>query len=155
MKTVVDVHNVLGEKNIPHEVIPLSCPTSSAERMSEILNLSPSAVIKSVLFIIDGGPLLVLLSAKKRVCYKKLKRAVEASSLRLATPQELVDITGYMLGATPPVAHKVSIRTIMDEELNMQNVIYTSAGELNTVLKMRASDLKEAACAEAYNLTEG
>ena len=153
MKTSVDVHNVLGEKNIPHEVIPLSCPISSAEKMAAILSLPPSEVVKSILFMTDGEPLLVLLSAEKMICYKKLKRAIEASDIRFATPQELIDITGYVLGATPPVAHKTSIRTIMDDSLKMQNVIYTSAGELNAVLKMRVLDLEKATCAKVCNLS--
>ncbi|MDO8886243.1 YbaK/EbsC family protein [Candidatus Oleimmundimicrobium sp.] len=154
MRTSVDVHNVLSEKNIPYEIIPISCSISSAGRMAEVLNLSPFEVVKSILFMTDGEPILAILSSEKKISYKKLKKATLISNLRLATLQELIDITGYMPGATPPVAHKVSIRTVIDDDLKTQNVIYTSAGELNAVLKMKVFDLKKITCAKVYDLTK-
>ncbi|HDP70582.1 MAG TPA: hypothetical protein ENN38_07250 [Actinobacteria bacterium] len=154
MKASVDIHNVLSEKNIPHEVIPLSYPITSTQKMAAILNIPPTEIVKSVLFIADKEPVLTLLSGDKRVSYKKLKRAVEASNVRIATGQEVVDFTGYMLGATPPIAHKIVLRTVMDLNLKARDVIYTSAGEPSVILKMRSSDLENVTGAQVYDLTD-
>jgi len=153
MKTSVDVHNALSEKNIPHEVVPLSRAATSTREMAAVLNLSFSEVVKSVLFVADGEPMLIILSGDKMVCYKKLRKALKVSNLRLATREEVVDFTGYMLGATPPLAHKISLCAVMDANLRTQNVVYTSAGEFNAVLKIRTLDLEKAICARVFDLT--
>ena len=50
MRTSVDVHNFLVEREVPHEVVPTRGRLRSAERISSVLDLPPDQVGKVVIF---------------------------------------------------------------------------------------------------------
>lgn len=141
MKTSVDVHNYLQVEEIPHEIFLLNSPTKTAERTAALLGLNLGEVIKSVVFMGKDTPILIILPGDRKVSYKKVKEALGISKLRLATLQEVTDFTGYVLGATPPLAHKKKLYTLVDASVLDKDVLYTGCGEVNALLKIRPQDL--------------
>jgi prolyl-tRNA editing enzyme YbaK/EbsC (Cys-tRNA(Pro) deacylase) len=61
--------------------------------------------------------------------------------LRLATPEELRNITGYEPGTLPPVAHKQNIRTVLDEDVIDEDYVYAGGGSLGSSLKISPKDI--------------
>ena len=154
MKTSVDVHNHLQTVEVPHEIFLLSSPTKTAERTAALLGLRLSEVVKSVIFMAEDRPILVLVPGDRRVSYKKVKDALSINKLKLATSQEVIDHTGYTLGATPPFAHRTDIDTLVDGVIAGKEVVYTGGGELNAMLKIRSQDLIRAAGAKVADVSE-
>jgi len=50
---------------------------------------------------------------------KKIKRELNCKEVRLAKAKEVKEITGYDIGAVPPIAHKQKIKTIVDSKVGM------------------------------------
>ncbi len=140
MKTSVDVHNCLQMEEIPHEIFLLNSPTRTAERTAALLSLNLDEVVKSVIFMAKDRPILVIVPGNRRVSYRKVKDVLGVSKLRLASSQEVIDLTGYVLGATPPLAHRTSLYTLIDESIIGKEVLYTGGGEVNAMLKIRPQD---------------
>jgi prolyl-tRNA editing enzyme YbaK/EbsC (Cys-tRNA(Pro) deacylase) len=67
-----------------------------------------------VLFISEGEPVLTLVRGSDYVHMGKLKDVLSSTEVRMASLEEVLKITGYTLGATPPVAlaHPVKISWI-------------------------------------------
>ena len=154
MKSSVDVHNHLQVEEIPHEIFLLSSPARTAERSAALLGLNLSEVVKSVVFMTDSKPILVLVPGDRKVNYKKVKNALDVDKLRLASSQEVIDFTGYVLGATPPFAHRTNLSTLVDSSIAGKEVVYTGGGEINAMLKIRSQDLIRATNAEIADVSE-
>jgi len=154
MKASVDVHNFLQVKEIPHEIFLINSPTRTAERTAAVLGLQLEEVIKSVVFVANSKPVLVILPGDRRASYKKLKNALGASKLKLASGQEVTDLTGYVLGATPPLAHQTDLSTVVDQSVMDKGVLYTGGGEVNALLKIRPQDLVRATEARVADVSE-
>ncbi|HAW59865.1 MAG TPA: hypothetical protein DCW86_00135 [Actinobacteria bacterium] len=154
MKTSVDVHNFLQSLGVPHEIFLLESPVKTAERAAVLLRLKTSEILKSVLFFSDEKPVLVILPGDKKVNYKKLKGVLGVSRIRLATTREVMNLTGYIIGATPPLAHQTSLLSLIDEDVMKCDVVYTGGGELNAMLKMRAEDLKRVTNGEVVDVAD-
>ncbi len=154
MKASVDVHNFLQVKEIPHEIFLINSPTRTAEKTAAVLGLQLEEVIKSVIFVANAKPVLVILPGDRRASYKKLKNALGASKLKLASGQEVTDLTGYVLGATPPLAHQTDLSTVVDQSVMDKGVLYTGGGEVNSLLKIRPQDLVRATEARVADVSE-
>ncbi len=154
MRTSVDVHNFLISKGTLHEICLLGGPAMTAERVSALIRINLAEIVKSVIVFVDREPLLVLVPGDKRASYKRIKKYLGAKRVRLALPEEVVEITGYVIGATPPLAFQRNLQTLMDERVLRQDVIYTASGEVSSILKIRPEDLKEVTNAEVADIAE-
>jgi Cys-tRNA(Pro) deacylase len=148
----VDVHNYLQTANIPHELSRMPEPARTAERAAVVLGLRSDQVIKSVLFIAGAEPVMVMIPGDRMVDYTKLKSELGASSLRLLNADEVRQLTGYLIGCTPPVALKTEMAKYIDLHALREDVVYTGGGEPNMILKIRSYDLVRAADAEVVDI---
>jgi Cys-tRNA(Pro) deacylase len=154
VKLSVDVHNFLHNEQIMHEIFLTPQPVKTAKRASAILGLNPSEIAKSVIILVDESPVNAIVPGNKNVSIRKLKNLFSDSKVKLADARQAVDCTGYVIGATPPVAHAGSVKTIIDHNCMGANVLYTGGGELNAILKIRPNDLKIATGALEADICE-
>jgi Cys-tRNA(Pro) deacylase len=148
----VDVHNYLQTANIPHEMRRMPEPARTASRAAVVLGLHPHQVIKSVLFFTDSSPLMVLIPGDCMVDYEKLKVEIGVPSLRLVNADEVRQITGYLIGCTPPVALKSDMPKYIDLHALREDVVYTGGGEPSMILKIRSYDLVRATDADIVDI---
>lgn len=154
MKTSVDVHNFLLSCNVPHEIVPVDTPILTAERAAALLRLKPEEISKSIVLLVDDRPLVTIIPGNKRVDYKKLKKHLRATEIKLAESKELVELTGYPIGATPPVAHANKLKTLIDPKVAKSEVVYTAGGDVTSILKIRASDLCRVTDSDIVDITD-
>lgn len=107
----------------------------SAESAAEYMQQHPREIIKTLLFIANGEPLLVLVQGTHRVAVDKLKRIVEADELRLARPEEVKEYTGYRVGSVSPF--DLELPTVVDAPILEEEVVRPAAGStcVGAVLK--------------------
>ncbi len=153
MKTSVDLHRFLLERDVQHEIVPVEAPTRTCERTALELGLSPRDIAKCVFFEVDDSPVQVVLSGDKKVDYGRLKHFLGASGAKLASPEQVLEWTSYPLGATPPVGIECSPRTVVDKSLSGSDVVYTGSGEPHSILKLRLEDLLKLTSAEVADVS--
>jgi Cys-tRNA(Pro)/Cys-tRNA(Cys) deacylase len=148
----VDVHNYLQTANIPHELRRVPEPPRTAARAAAMLGLEPHKVIKSIFFCADDKPVMVMIPGDSMVDHAKLKGELGVAHLRLPSGEEVRQLTGYLLGSTPPVALKSEIPKYIDLHALREDVVYTGGGEPDMILKIRSYDLVRAADAEVVDV---
>jgi prolyl-tRNA editing enzyme YbaK/EbsC (Cys-tRNA(Pro) deacylase) len=101
-------------------------------------------IIKSLVFLVDGDPVLVLCAGTDRVDEAKLRALSGARTVRRATASEARDITGYPIGGVPPFALARSLRVLLDRALLRHETLWAGAGTGETVIRIRSGDLARA-----------
>ncbi|KHO55657.1 MAG: aspartyl-tRNA(Asn)/glutamyl-tRNA (Gln) amidotransferase subunit B [archaeon GW2011_AR21] len=99
----------------------LTCFDSARER-----NLSPEQIVKALVFASDGKPIIFLLPGDRRLDLKKAKEFLKSENLRPATPEEVLEFTGCIVGAVPPTID--GIKKIIDEKLLKNEKVSFNAG---------------------------
>jgi prolyl-tRNA editing enzyme YbaK/EbsC (Cys-tRNA(Pro) deacylase) len=117
-----------------------------------MLGLRPHQVVKSIFFYADGHPIMVMLPGDEMVDYSKLKAELGVVKLRLPSAEEVRQLTGYLVGCTPPVALKNEVPKYIDIHALREDVVYTGGGEPDMILKIRSYDLVRAADAEVVDV---
>ncbi len=148
----VDVHNHLQNANIPHELRRIPEPARTAQRAAAVLGLQPNQIVKSILFHADGRPIMVMVPGDRTVDYAKLKKELGVSRLRMLSADEVRQLTGYLIGCTPPVALKTEMPVYIDLQALREDVVYTGGGEPQMILKIRSYDLVRATDAEIIDV---
>lgn len=142
MRTCSDVHNYLEELGVPHEMLPLPDRARTTRRVAEFLGVTPEEVVKSLLFLIDGAPTLVLVPGGARVDTTTLGDALGAREVALARAQDVLATTGYRVGAVPPCGLASDLPVVADPGAFAPPVVYCGGGASATMLKIRSADLK-------------
>lgn len=141
MRSSIEVHNYLQSTDAKFEMVTLSGPVKDSAQMAELLGLEPSSIVKTLVLIADGLPLMVLVSGDRRANLKKIQSVSGAKELGFAVEKDVADITGFHSRSTPPVAWEAKAGVIADGSIPQTGVVYTAGGQPNVVLKIRVGDL--------------
>lgn len=142
MRSCSDVHNLLREAGVAHEIVQLPTVCSTAARAAAALGVPLREVVKSLLFVADGAPVMVLVSGEASVDTAALARALGAAQVRLARGHEVLELTGYRPGAVPPCALATDLPVVADPDVFAPEVVYCGGGTTTTMLKIRSADLE-------------
>lgn len=91
--------------------------TGDAHTIEEVaarLDLTAQQIIKSVLFIADEKPVLVLVRGDYDVNEIKLKNFLDADFLEMATPEQVETIMGAPMGSIGPVQAPADVKLVAD-----------------------------------------
>ncbi len=152
MFSSVDVHNYLQTANIPHELRRVPEAARTASRAAAMLGLKPHQVIKSIVFFANENPVMVMIPGDRMVDYSKLKAELNVARLRMPNADEVRQLTGYLIGCTPPVALAIDLPKYIDLHALREDVVYTGGGEPDMILKIRSYDLVRVADAEVVDV---
>lgn len=83
---------------------------------------------------------LVVLSGDRRVDVDKVS-AVVGERLSLMKPAEILEKTGYPVGGVPPFGHRTLLKVLVDKSITRFDVVYTSGGSEDTLLKIEVGEL--------------
>lgn len=128
--------------------------TRTAQEAAQALGTTPERIVKSVLFLADGDPVLVLVSGAHRVSPAKLAQATGARRVRAADADTVARITGFPAGAVPPVGHPTRLPVYMDRALVEADLLYAGAGAPDALFEIRPEDLRRVTSAEVVDLHE-
>lgn len=102
----------LQSKGIETSKNPEEVPTPdrrSVEEVSRFLGVEKEKIIKSLLYFVDGNPILLLLRGDMEANEGKIKRWTKADEIRLAEEKEVLELTGAEKGFIGPVGSKLKI----------------------------------------------
>jgi len=155
VRTSVDVHNFLLERDVPHELVPVRGRLRDPERLAAVLGLPPEQVGRVELFEASKRRLVaVLVPAGGSVDERRLARSVRTATLAAIGPERATDLTEYLSEALPPVGLPDSTTVVMDRSLSDQEVLYFPGGETSLLLKIRPADLVRASEAKVVRVSQ-
>jgi Cys-tRNA(Pro) deacylase len=132
------------ERGVPGELIRPGDPTPTVESAAAALGVKPEQVIKSLLFLVDGSPYLVIVRGTARVNTAKLLQVLGAREARLGRKAEVEAITGFPVGGTPPFGHRQTVPVLIDRGVLDLEEIYAGGGADDVMLRLKVSDLLQA-----------
>lgn len=97
-------------------------------------------IVKSLVFLCDGEPVLALTSGSRRVDTGLLGEVLGGAITR-ADADAVRRATGYAIGGTPPFGHDRSLRTVVDIALMQHERVWAAAGTPDTVFEIPSTEL--------------
>ncbi|MET4047835.1 MULTISPECIES: YbaK/EbsC family protein [unclassified Rhodococcus (in: high G+C Gram-positive bacteria)] len=146
------VADVLISRGHHGVVVTAPVPTVTADAAAESLGVDVGAIVKSLVFLLDDDPVLLLVSGAHRVNLDRTGRRLEG---RLSqAPLELVKhCTGQPIGGIAPVGHPTNLPTYVDEQMAEYPELWSAAGHPNTIFRTTYSELLRITAGLALSMT--
>jgi len=112
----------------------------SSQEESEITGKKLSQCAKALVLFGDRQPLMVVLSAENKIDFKKFKQKMKIKDLRMATPEQVKEITGAEIGTVSPLGNLFNLPLYVDEQLAKEEEIVFGTGLSTKSIIMKCSD---------------
>ncbi len=135
----------LKKLNVPHRVFVHQSPVTSFEQAASDRKQRPEQIVRSILFQIRPEEFwMVLMAGRDQVDWKKLRQFVKRSRVRMATEDEVLEVTGYKVGTVSPFGLKNQVMVLIDASVLKEEEISIGSGVRNMAIIMKSSDLQRA-----------
>jgi len=108
-------------------------------------------IVKSLVFVAGGKPVVALVSGSNRLDEHKLA-AVAGKPVAKADAETARAATGYSIGGVPPFGHVTEVPVFMDRDLMRFPVVWAAAGRPDSVFEIEPGRLRELSNAEVVDL---
>ncbi|HEX7002256.1 MAG TPA: YbaK/EbsC family protein [Trueperaceae bacterium] len=136
----------------------LTVPTPTVADAAAAVGADPGRIVKSLVFLAEREPLLVIAAGESRVAYPMLAEflGISRKRLRFATADEALAVTGYRVGAMPPFGHRIQLPTLIDANtVPDAGTVFAGGGGVSSLLELDARDLHEVTSAKRVALSRG
>ena len=115
-------------------------PVFTSEEASRVRGTPIEAGAKALVLQAADQVVQVVLPGHRRVDNARLRAVLGTRTLRFATPEELLALTGCVPGAVPPFGNLFGLPVLVDEELAQREEIAFNAGGNAVSIVMRCDD---------------
>lgn len=144
----------IARNGITAEVVRPAADTSTVETAAAAVGVETDRIVKSLVFLADGQPVLVLACGTGKVNAKKVADYLGLSRKRvkMASAEYVLAETGFAVGVTPPFGHKSRLRALIDERVLAQPEVYAAAGSPDILIRMSPGELARVTEAEKVSV---
>jgi prolyl-tRNA editing enzyme YbaK/EbsC (Cys-tRNA(Pro) deacylase) len=140
--SVERVQKYLQQFNPGLRVIEFEEDTSTSELAAQALGVEVGQIAKSMVYKSKTGYLMIVAAGDVRLDAKLIKQ-LAGSKVRMATPDETLEVTSHPVGGVCPFDLKTPIDIYLDESLKRFDVVYAAAGTARSALPIRYEELME------------
>ena len=142
---ITPVTQALDNINIPYRIFQHPGVVHSLEQAADERNQQPEQVIRSIVFRISkGNYVMVLMAGPQQISWTALRQYIGRSRLTMAQREEVLQVTGYELGAVAPFGLPQPMRILADESVFVPDEVSIGSGVRGTTIIMKSKDLRQA-----------
>jgi Cys-tRNA(Pro)/Cys-tRNA(Cys) deacylase len=135
----------LDERGIPYRFYRHPGKVNSLEQAARERGQRPEQIIRSILFRLSrGGFVLVLVAGSRQVAWPALRKYLGTSRISMASEAEVLEVTGYPLGAVSPFGMLQPARVLMDKGILAEEEISIGSGVRYTTVILQREELLRA-----------
>jgi len=119
----------------------LDASTRTAQQAADAIGTELGSIVKSLVFLADGRPIIVLVAGDRRADPARLKALLRARRVMIADADQVRQATGFAIGGVPPIGHRTALPIWIDRSLSRFETVYAAAGGPRAVFPIAFSKL--------------
>ena len=148
------VQEALRASGSSAKIVELADSTRTSAEAAAAIGVDVGQIAKSLVFLADGEPVLVVLSGVDRLDTERLREYLAAGCVTRADAELVRDVTGFPIGGVSPVGHAGTVRIVLDRALAAYPVVWAAAGTPHAVFPTTFSELVAVTGAETADVRE-
>ncbi|MCW4051184.1 MAG: hypothetical protein NWE89_15785 [Candidatus Bathyarchaeota archaeon] len=139
------------EHGVEAEVISFNQSTHSVADAAEAVGAEPEDFVKSICMVTMGGKLIVaIVKGEHRASTSRVSKALNIPKPRVASPDEILEFTGYPVGGTPAFGYEAIF--LMDPKVLEKEKVYSGGGSNNALTYMSTVEMQRVSGAQMARL---
>lgn len=128
--------------NLGERVVVRSHIGDTVEHAAETIGCKPAQIAKTMSFLVNDKPILVVMAGDAKVNNSKFKTFFHQKAIMLPYDQVKEKI-GHLPGAVCPFALEEGVSVYMDISLKRFDILYTAGGSLNSTVELSLDELEQ------------
>lgn len=142
MSLVREVQQYLDRHHPGFKALELDESTATSELAAQALGVEVGQIAKTLVFKGKNGYVMVVAAGDVKIDHKKLREVIGCKT-RMASPEEVLQATGYPIGGVCALNLKTPMRILLDTSLARFPVVYSAAGSANSALPVTLEELRQ------------
>lgn len=142
----------IDDIGIDAEIRTFDEPCSSVQEAARAVGADPADFVKSLCVIADGQLVVAVVGGTDRLDLERLAAHLEAETVRMARPEEVLEATGYPVGGVPPFGFDAPF--VVDRAVLEEDAIWAGGGSDRALVRTRPSVVVDVNGAEVADLRE-
>jgi prolyl-tRNA editing enzyme YbaK/EbsC (Cys-tRNA(Pro) deacylase) len=153
LRTVSRFEVWLADSGIGVAVRQFPAGTRTAVDAARAVGCDVGQIVKSLVFVAAGRPVVALVSGANRLDERRLGAAA-GEPVAKADAEIARSATGYAIGGVPPFGYATEVPVFMDRDLLEHEVVWAAAGRPDSVFEIAPERLRELSGAVVADLKE-
>lgn len=132
----------LEERGFGDRVTLFDVSSATVELAAAALGTEPGMIAKSLTFMVDEKPIMILFEGAARVDNKKYK-ALFGTKAKMLKFEEVDELIGHPVGGVCPFGIKEGVKVYLDESLKLHDTVYPAAGSGNSAVRINIEEFAE------------
>ncbi len=122
---------------------------------AEALGTEPCRIAKTLSFLVNGSPILIVAAGDARIDNAKYK-AFFGTKAKMLSPEEAVELVGHAVGGVCPFAVNDSVTVYLDQSLRRFSTVFPACGSANSAIELTIPELEQYSdCKEWVDVCKG
>lgn len=138
------IKRLLDNKKVQYEIYEHE-PVYTSKDAARVRGEDLRTGVKSLIFKADDDFILVLVPGDRKADFQKLRNITAKNNIRLATPQEVLDVCNCEIGSVHPFGLLMGpgLKTYMEKTILQNDRINFNVGLHTMTVRMRPQDMKD------------
>lgn len=115
--------------------------SATVELAAAALQCEPQRIAKTLSFMVDGQPILIVAAGDAKIDNPKYK-AQFGTKARMLTPDEAVNLIGHAVGGICPFALNEGVTVYLDRSLQRFETVFPACGSGNSAIELTIPELE-------------
>ena len=131
-----------AKRNMADRVIEFEASSATVELAAALIGCEPKRIAKTLSFMADGKPILIVAAGDARVDNAKYKAQFGVKA-KMLTPEEAETLIGHAVGGVCPFAVNEGVPVYLDESLKRFETVFPACGSSNSVIELTVPELEK------------
>ena len=140
--SVEKVKSYFKQYGIDNRIQEFDVSSATVELASQALNCEPCRIAKTLSFMVNGCPILIVTAGDMKIENPKFK-AQFGTKAKMLKPNEVTQLVGHSVGGVCPFAVNDGIKVYLDESLKRFQTVFPACGSSNSAIELTIHELEE------------
>lgn len=123
-------------------IIELTESSATVELAAQALGCEPARIAKSLSFMVNDAPVLVVCAGDVKVDNAKYKAQFKTKA-RMLTPQEAETLVGHAVGGVCPFGINEGVTVYLDDSLKRFTTVFPACGSGNSAIELTIPEMEQ------------
>ena len=116
--------------------------SATVELAAQALHCEPCRIAKTLSFLVDGSPILIVAAGDAKIDNPKYK-ARFGTKAKMLTPGQAETLVGHKVGGVCPFGLKEGVAVYLDESLKRFATVFPACGSSNSAIELTIPELEK------------
>jgi prolyl-tRNA editing enzyme YbaK/EbsC (Cys-tRNA(Pro) deacylase) len=114
---------------------------ATATGAADAVGCTLGQIVKSLVVLCDGTPVVVLVPGDRRADTGKIARLTSVRRVKIATPEVVHEVTGFEPGAVAPFPLPALVEVLVERRFLQYRLVWSGAGSPQHLVRLTPSEL--------------